>query len=102
MRGKLRSGPWSGFDSGGMGNVALCNYFFVRSLNEVDAEVLDFKSPLAAKVGPPAGNPGPIFGCSAGPVSDTGAPQPEGPQRPSSKTAMVWQVSDRNFMLPPH
>ncbi|AGA25734.1 hypothetical protein [Singulisphaera acidiphila] len=86
---------------GGTRNVRVGDYF-VAFFEAADAEVVAFKSLLAPKTGLPAGTPGPMFGCSVGPVSDKAPPQPETPQRPSNKTPTVCKAIDRTFMLPPH
>lgn len=73
---------------GGFGNVRVGDYF-VALREALDADVGAFVSLLAANVGLPAGTPGPMFGCSVGPVSDKEPPQPENPQRPRNKIPTV-------------
>ncbi|SIO65655.1 hypothetical protein SAMN05444166_7778 [Singulisphaera sp. GP187] len=77
--------PGRTLDSWGVGNDRVGNYF-VAFFETADAEVVAFASLFAPKLGLPAGIPGPMFGCSVGPVSDNEPPQPENPQRPSTTT----------------
>lgn len=81
------SEPWSSsrFD-GGRETLRVRDYF-VAFFEAVDADVVAFTSFFAPNTGLPAGSPGPMFGCSVGPVSDKFPPQPETTQRPKpSKT----------------